>query len=134
MAGLLLPFFSKWAAAAILVVFYLLLCRYLCSFYKYIKNICKILQLNQIKPVYLYQKVRGSGSTLTEIHKNMTLDNSIPAYAMISNRNGGAKFQVTVLSVKGKTATVKTQGVTPETFNCRTLSLSNEMISKGKYE
>lgn len=64
----------------------------------------------------------------------MILDNSIPVYAMISNRNGGAKFQVTVISSKGKVATVKTQGATPVIFNCRISSLSNEMISKGKYE
>lgn len=55
----------------------------------------------------------------------LVLNNSIPVYAMISNRNGGAKFSVTVISQNGKIATVKTQGVTPETFNCRVSSLSN---------
>ena len=55
----------------------------------------------------------------------MILDNSIPVYALISGRNSGAKFQVTIISVKGKIATVKTQGATPEIFKCRVSSLNN---------
>jgi hypothetical protein len=64
----------------------------------------------------------------TNIERNKEMKNlntSKPVFYQSKSRNNNEPFQVTVIKITEKTATVKSQGDIKETFECRIKNLFN---------